>query len=87
MSDDRVRIYLQTADRTRKAEVVVPRTMTANDVIKASVKRWKMFTGTNFVVTNISMNRQLLPYEMLTEDRVRNNDILMIQPLATHGRQ
>lgn len=85
MNADRVLIYLQTADKTRKAEIVLPRTMTAQDLVKASVKQWKMFTGTNFVVTNLSSNRQLLPYEMLTEDRVRDHDILMIQPLATHG--
>jgi hypothetical protein len=85
MSAERVVIYLQTADKTRKAEIVLPRTMTASDLVKASTKRWKMLTGTNYVVTNISMNRQLLPYEMLTEDRVRDHDILMIQPLATHG--
>ncbi|MCW3095688.1 MAG: hypothetical protein JWL77_1306 [Chthonomonadaceae bacterium] len=85
MSAERVVFYLQTADKTRKAEIALPRTMTAQDLIKASTKRWKMLTGTNYVVTNISLNRQLLPYEMLTEDRVRNHDILMIQPLATHG--
>ncbi len=85
MSAERVLIYLQTADKTRKAEIVLPRTMTAQDLIKASTKRWKMLMGSNYVVTNLSLNRQLLPYEMLTEDRVRNHDILMIQPLATHG--
>lgn len=85
MIGERVTIYLQTADKTRKAEIVLPRTMTAQDLIKASTKRWKMLMGSNYVVTNLSMNRQMLPYEMLTEDRVRDHDILMIQPLATHG--
>ena len=85
MSEDRVLVYLQTADKTRKAQIVLPRTMTASDLVKASTKRWKMLMGSNYVVTNLSLNRQLLPYEMLTEDRVRNHDILMIQPLATHG--
>lgn len=85
MNGERVVFYLQTADKTRKAEIVLPRTMTAQDLIKASTKRWKMLLGSNYVVTNLSLNRQLLPYEMLTEDRVRNHDILMIQPLATHG--
>ncbi len=85
MESDRVMIYLQTADKTRKAEIVVPRSMTAQDLVKVSTKRWKMVSNANFVVTNLSLNRQLLPYEMLTEDRVRNCDILMIQPLATHG--
>lgn len=85
MDSDRVVIYLQTADKTRKAEVVLPRTSTAQDLVKASTRRWKLLTGANYVVTNLSMNRQLLPYEMLSEDRVRNYDILMIQPLATHG--
>jgi hypothetical protein len=85
MSNERVLIYLQTADKTRKAEIVVPRSMTAADLIKASTKRWKMLSGSNFVVTNMTLNRQLLTHEMLTEDRVRSHDILMIQPLATHG--
>ena len=85
MIGERVTIYLQTADKTRKAEIVLPRTMTAQDLIKASTKRWKMLMGSNYVVTNLSINRQMLPYEMLTEDRVRDHDILMIQPLATHG--
>lgn len=85
MTGDRVTIYLQTADKTRKAQIVLPRSMTAQDLIKASTTRWKMLLGSNYVVTNLSMNRQMLPYEMLTEDRVRNHDILMIQPLATHG--
>jgi hypothetical protein len=86
MSGERVLIYLQTADKTRKAEIVMPRTMTAQDLVKASTKRWKMLLGSNYVVTNLSTNRQLLPYELLTEDRVHDHDILMIQPLATHGR-
>ena len=85
MIGDRVTIYLQTADKTRKAQIVLPRSMTAQDLIKASTTRWKMLLGSNYVVTNLSMNRQMLPYETLTEDRVRNHDILMIQPLATHG--
>jgi hypothetical protein len=85
MNSDRVVIYLQTADKTRKAEVVLPRSMTAHDVVKASTTRWKMLTGANYVVTNLTLNRQLLPHEMLSEDKVRNHDILMIQPLATHG--
>jgi hypothetical protein len=85
MSSDRVIIYLQTADRTRKAEVALPRSMTAHDVIKASTTRWKMLTGATFIVTNLTLNRQLLPHEMLSEDKVRNHDSLMIQPLATHG--
>ncbi len=85
MSGERVLIYLQTADKTRKAQIVIPRTMTALDLIRASTKRWKMMFGADYVVTNLTLNRQMLPHEMLTEDRVRNHDILMIQPLALHG--
>lgn len=86
MNSDRVVIYLQTADKTRKAQVVMPRTMTGQDLVKASTKRWKMLLNGNYIVTNLTQNRQILPYEMLSEDRVHDHDILMIQPLATHGR-
>ena len=85
MSTGKVSIILQTADRTRKAQVTVPRTMTVSDVIKASRGRWRLSMGMDFQIVNLSTNRQLLPYDSLNVNNVSNGDVLMLQPFPTHG--
>ena len=85
MNREMVTIVLQTADRTRKAEITVPRSMYVSDIIKASTKRWFLSFGTDYVVCNLSTNRQLLSSDALTTSNVRDGDVLMIQPFATHG--
>ena len=85
MSTGKVSIILQTADRTRKAQITVPRTMTVSDVIKASRGRWRLSMGMDFQIVNLSTNRQLLPYDMLNVNNVSNGDVLMLQPFPTHG--
>lgn len=85
MSVHRVTVYLQTADRTRKAQVTLPRTMTASDIIKASRGRWRLSLGMDFQLVNLNTNRQLLPYDTLNANNVSNGDVLMLQPFPTHG--
>ncbi len=85
MSVHRVTVYLQTADRTRKAQVTLPRTMTASDIVKASRGRWRLSLGMDFQLVNLNTNRQLLPHETLSINNVSNGDVLMLQPFPTHG--
>ncbi len=85
MSVHRVTVYLQTADRTRKAQVTLPRTMTASDIVKASRGRWRLSLGMDFQLVNLNTNRQLLPHETLNVNNVSNGDVLMLQPFPTHG--
>ncbi len=85
MDSSRVSIVLQTADRTRKAQVTVPRSMQVSEVIKASRGKWRLSFGADYQVVNLTTNRQLSPHDLLTVDKVNSGDILMLQPLPTHG--
>ena len=81
----RVTFYLQTADRTRKAQVTLPRSMRVRDVVKASAHRWFLSTRIDYQVANTTMGTVLLSNETLAPERVHDGDVLMIQPFPTHG--
>ena len=83
----KVTIFLQTSDKTRKAEVTVSRDMLVADLVRASSKRWFMSTRVDYQVVNVNLGRQLLSSDMLTSDNVRQGDTLMIQAFPTHGRE
>lgn len=85
MNVGKVSVILQTADRTRKAQVTVPRTMTVSDIIKASRGRWRLSLGMDFQIVNLNSNKQLLPHDTLNANNVQNGDVLMLQPFPTHG--
>lgn len=85
MSVHKVTVFLQTADRTRKAQVTLPRTMTASDIIKASRGRWRLSLGMDFQLVNLNTSRQLLPHESLSSINVSDGDVLMLQAFPTHG--
>lgn len=85
MRDNEIKIFVQTADKTRKAMVTICRDLTVNDVIKIGRGRWALGFGVDYQVFNLTNKRQLLPYERLTEENVRNGDVLMLQPYPTHG--
>lgn len=87
MPVDRVTFYLQTADRTRKAQVTLPRSMRISDVVKTSAHRWFMSRHIDYQVANTTTGTILLSNERLDPDRVHNGDVLMIQPFPTHGAQ
>ena len=83
--EPKVTIYVQTADRTRKAQVTLPRSTCAGDLIKASRRQWVLSFGTEFQVVNLSTQRLLSKHDLLSPDLVGNGDTLMLQPLPTHG--
>ncbi|HLK56974.1 MAG TPA: hypothetical protein VKU00_10435 [Chthonomonadaceae bacterium] len=85
MSSDMVMIILQTADRTRKAQITIPRSLHVADIIKASTKRWFLTLNREYTVFNMTLNRQLLPSDTLSVGNVHNGDVLMLQPFAMHG--
>ena len=85
MQANKVTFYLQTADRTRKAQVTLPRSMRVSDVVKASAHRWFMSRHIDYQVANTTTGAILLSSEVLAPDRVHDGDVLMIQPFPTHG--
>jgi len=81
----KVTFYVMTADRTRKAQVTLPRSMRVSDLVKASAKRWFMSRHIDYQVANTTTGTVLLSNEALAPDRVHDGDILLIQPFPTHG--
>lgn len=82
---DKVTVYIQTADRTRKAMITLPRSMRVSDVIKISSKKWLMSIRVNYQIANTTSGRFLHANDTLTNDKVHNGDVLMLQPFPTHG--
>ncbi|HLJ56089.1 MAG TPA: hypothetical protein VKT77_13700 [Chthonomonadaceae bacterium] len=85
MPVNKVTFYVQTADRTRKAQVTLPRTMRVSDLINTSARRWFMSRHIDYQVANVTTGTLLLSNEVLAPERVSNGDTLMIQPFPTHG--
>ena len=85
MPADKVTFYIQTADRTRRAQVTLPRSMRVADLVKTSANRWFMSRHVDYQVANTTRGTVLLANELLASDRVHNGDVLMIQPFPTHG--
>ena len=85
MNPNNVTFELQMADKTRRARITMPRSKTVRDIVKASRKQWSLRMGIDFQVANLSRGRQLLPNESLSMENIRDGDVLMLQPLATHG--
>lgn len=81
----KVTVYVQTADRTRKAQVTLPRSMRISDLVHVSAQRWFMSRHIEYQVANTTTGTVLLSNERLEPDRVRDGDILLIQPFPTHG--
>lgn len=86
MAGGTVTVVLQTADKTRKAQITVPRSMSVQEVIKATTKRWILSSNVDYQIYNVTANISLLANDMMTIDRVNSGDVLMLQPFPTHGR-
>ena len=85
MSGRSVTVFLQMADRTRKARVTISRDLTINDLVRTSRNKWTLGFAVDYQVYNLANGRQLLAHDYLTEENVHNGDTLMLQPFATHG--
>lgn len=84
-SPTEVKLLVRTADQSRKAEIAVPREMTAGDVIQAAVQKWALPTDTDYTIVNTSTGRSLVPGEALSAAAVSDGDLLEVQPVLVAG--
>lgn len=80
-----VKIIIRTADRTRKAEVTLPRLNTGADVIQAAVDNWSLPADTDYSLVNTSTGKAIAPARALSEDLVEDGAILEVQPVLVAG--
>jgi hypothetical protein len=80
-----VKVFIRTADQTRKAEVTMARTNTGADVIQAAVDNWSLPSDTDYSLVNTSSGKSIIPSQVLSEDIVKDENILEVQPVLVAG--
>jgi len=85
MTEEQVTFMIRTADKTKKAEVSLPRSVTVTDIIEASKNNWSLPKDTEYRAVNVTKRKQLLPKDTLSEDKVGNNDELELLPYRVAG--
>jgi hypothetical protein len=80
-----VKVIVRTADRTRKAEVTLPRDQRGADLIQGAVTNWSLPSDTEYSLVNVTKGRVMPPESRLSDDVVADNDELEIQPVLVAG--
>jgi hypothetical protein len=80
-----VKVIIRTADQLRKAEVTMARTNTGGDVIQAAVDNWSLPSDTDYSLVNTSSGKAIVPTQSLSEDVVKDGNILEVQPVLVAG--
>lgn len=80
-----INVIIRTADQTRKAELELDTNHTSADVIQASVDKWALPTDTDYSLVNFTSGKTLNPTDSLATSRVKDGEILEIQPILVAG--
>jgi hypothetical protein len=85
MAND-LKLYVRTADQTRRAELTLERSRTGADLIQAAVDNWRLPGDTDYALVNTTTGRALAPDATLDESEVKEGDLLEVQPVLVAGR-
>lgn len=80
-----ITLEVQLADRTRRAEVRVPRKMTGTELIRTCRSQWSLSFDIDYQLFNLRTGRLLLTKDSLSRDQIQNGDTLILQPFPVHG--
>ncbi len=85
MSD--ITLIVRTADKARKAEIVVSDIQTCADIIQEAVNNWSLPKDTDYTLTNVSKNppQSINPSLALGKAGVVAGETLEIQPVLVAG--
>jgi hypothetical protein len=78
-------VIVRTADRTRKAEVTLPRDQKGADLIQGAITNWSLPSDTEYSLVNVTKGRVLQPAESMSSEAVSDHDELEIQPVLVAG--
>jgi len=79
-----LKLYVRTADQTRRAELDLDSGSTGADIIQAAVDNWALPADTDYTLVNTTTGRALVPSEDLGK-AVRPGDVLEVQPVLVAG--
>jgi hypothetical protein len=79
-----IKLYVRTADQTRRAELNLDPGSTGADIIQAAVDNWTLPADTDYTLVNTTTGRALVPGEDLAKG-ARPGDVLEVQPVLVAG--
>jgi hypothetical protein len=79
-----IKLYVRTADQTRRAELNLDPGSTGADIIQAAVDNWTLPADTDYTLVNTTTGRALAPGEVLAK-AARPGDVLEVQPVLVAG--
>jgi len=65
-----IKLTIQTADQTRKAEIAVPEGTTTSEVLQAAIDNWSLPSETEYSIANVSNGQALVPTQSLSKGLV-----------------
>jgi hypothetical protein len=83
MSD--LKLIVRTADRTKKAEIVLTQQQTGADVLQSAVENWALPRDTDYSLVNDTQKKTLNPSDTLAKAGVLAGDVLEVQPVLVAG--
>jgi len=81
-------LVIRTADQARKAEIKVPVTSSAADIVQAAIQNWQLPGDTDYTLVNITtgFSFDLSSQSTIGSLGVQDGHILEIQPVLVAGR-
>ena len=79
-----LKLYVRTADQTRRAELDLEASSTGADIIQAAVDNWALPADTDYTLVNTTTGKALAPGDDLSQC-VRPGDVLEVQPVLVAG--
>lgn len=79
-----VSIFLSMYDRSRRAEVTLPCSITIGELMEQCQTRWSL-PEDSFIVRDVRRNRLLLEHESILDAEIEDGSELQIFPLVEGG--
>jgi hypothetical protein len=79
-----IKLYVRTADQTRRAELNLDSGSTGADIIQAAVDNWALPADTDYTLVNTTTGKALAPGDDLSK-AARPGDVLEVQPVLVAG--
>jgi len=83
MSD--LKVFIRTADKARKAEIVIPPECPVSEIIDGAIHNWGLPSDTDYTIVNATSGRTLNPSHTALRSEISQGDLLEIQPVLTAG--
>ncbi len=79
-----VSLFLSMYDRSRRAEVTLPASVTVGELMEQCQQRWSL-PEDSFILRDLARNRVLLDHETIEEAGIADGAELQIFPLVEGG--